>query len=212
MRSIGLIVNALWRADKRLRFPQELGGWIGASRMGEQHVTEAELSEMGDDARFELFRGVLYPYQASGGLHGLTAGHFAGELFLWSEQALPGHLFVKTGLLLEREPDTVLAPDLTFLRDERMPTRSELGELLKVPPDIVVEIRSPANSAIPLEDKIGVYLAAGVGLVIAAFLDDQTLLVHTRGSQPESLESGDTLDGREILPELRVPVSRFFRG
>src|SRR5688572_18184249 len=90
-------------------------------------VTAVELLEMGDDAPFELIRGELRRVSPTKGWHGLVSGRFSTEFSLYSIAVLPGEIFVaEAGFFAEQDPDTVVAPDVSFIRRDRLPSQEEL--------------------------------------------------------------------------------------
>ena len=52
-----------------------------------------------------------------------------------------------SGVLLERDPDTVREPDITFISAERLPLDVEVSVYYEVVPDLIVEVVSPSDSA-----------------------------------------------------------------
>jgi Uma2 family endonuclease len=176
-------------------------------------VTAEDLLAMGDDAPFELIRGELRRVSPTKGWHGLVSGRFVKEFVLYSITVMPGEVFVaEAGYFAERDPDTVVAPDVFFIREDRVPSKAELkAGYVRVPPDAVLEVRSPSNTKAEIEEKVLIYLGAGVRLVLVADPDRETIRVRTPEGKDETLGIGDELDGGEVLPGFRVPVARFIR-
>jgi Uma2 family endonuclease len=176
-------------------------------------VTAEELEAMGEDAPFELIRGELRRVSPTHGWHGLVSGSFAREFFQYSDTILPGAVFIaEAGYFAEHDPDTVIAPDVFFIRRDRMPSKGELvADYVRVPPDAVVEVRSPSNTWAEIDEKVTIYLGTGVRLVLVADPGRETIRVRTPEGRDETLAVDDVLDGGDALPGFRVPVARFFR-
>jgi Uma2 family endonuclease len=176
-------------------------------------VTAEELAAMGEDAPFELIRGELRRVSPTHGWHGVVSGNFAREFILYSEAILPGRILIaEAGYFAERDPDTVVAPDFSFIRADRLPSQEELErDYVRVPPDAVVEVRSPSNTKKEIEEKVVIYLGAGSRLVLVADPGPKTIRVRTPEGRDETLGIDDVLDGGDVLPGFRVPVARFFR-
>jgi len=176
-------------------------------------VTAEELAAMGEDAPFELIRGELRRVSPTHGWHGLVSGHFAYEFGHYSATVLPGAVFTaEAGHFAEHDPDSVVAPDVFFMRRDRLPSEAELkSDYVRVPPDAVVEVRSPSNTRAEFEEKVLIYLGAGVRLVLVADPGSETIRVRTPEGRDETLGIDDILDGGDALPGFRVPVARFFR-
>jgi Uma2 family endonuclease len=62
-----------------------------------------------------------------------------------------------SGVLLERNPDTVREPDVAYVSAERLPLDTEIAGYCPVLPDLVVEIVSPSDK----EEKSIIRLLCG---------------------------------------------------
>lgn len=117
----------------------------------------------------------------------------------------------ETGFVLEHDPDTVLAPDIAFVRADRLPPRSERQGFLDLPPDLAVEVACPSQSRPSAERKVAEYLDAGVSLVWVLWPTRKTISVHRSNREPLVLGIGDVLDGEDVLPGFRLPLAELFR-
>ena len=167
---------------------------------------------VGEDAPYELIRGVLYETMPTKFVHAVVAGRFVAALVRYSDTSIPGRILVgEGGFFLERDPDTLIIPDVAFMREERIPPTEERGDWGRIPPDVVVEVRSPSNTRQEIERKLAVYLAAGVPLVWIADTRHETATAYTQDGRVRVYRVGEDLDGGEVLPGFRVPVAEFFR-
>jgi Uma2 family endonuclease len=84
-------------------------------------MTAEDLLHLPDDGfRFELVRGELHKRAPAGGNHGAIAMNLAGPLHQFVQANNLGKVFAaETGFLISRDPDTVRAPDIAFVRRER---------------------------------------------------------------------------------------------
>ncbi len=115
--------------------------------------------------RYELIQGGLHEMSPTGGTHGsatsrlsysVNAHVYAGDL---------GETFAaETGFLVQRHPDTVLAPDFAFVAAARLPNPRPLG-FVPVVPDLVVETRSPGDTSRASAAKVTCWLDFGARLV-----------------------------------------------
>ncbi|HEX6121639.1 MAG TPA: Uma2 family endonuclease, partial [Ktedonobacterales bacterium] len=134
-------------------------------------MTAAQLAAMPDDARgYELVDGRLVKMPPAGGWHGSSSGRLTIALGAYvDEHDLGVVLAAETGFLVSQPgaPDTVLAPDVAFVRAERVPTPGspEYEGFWPLAPDLVIEVASPSQSAPELAAKARRWLDAGVRLV-----------------------------------------------
>jgi Uma2 family endonuclease len=115
------------------------------------------------------------------------------------------------GFRLERDPDTVLAPDVAFVRGDRVPPREQWRHgFPDLAPDLVVEILSPSDSAAAINDKLLTYHDAGVRQVWIVDPGRRAVSVATPDGLVRILRSGDTLDGGDVLPGFVLPIADLF--
>ena len=116
----------------------------------------------------------------------------------------------EVGVFTTRNPDTVRAPDVLFLSQERDAGRTRRDGFLEVAPDLVVEILSPADRPDTVRRKLDEYLAAGVRLAWVIDPAARTVRVHTARGEPRALAAGDVLGGDDVLPGFALPVDEIF--
>jgi Uma2 family endonuclease len=174
-------------------------------------VTIEEYEALGENAPYELIRGVLYETMPTKYIHALVCARFARHLLRYSETVMPGEVLIgEGGFALETNPDTLIAPDVAFIRKERLPPRESGNDWIRVPPDAAVEVKSPSNTWAEIERKVAVYLASGVRLVLVADTDRETVTAYTPDGRVRVFAVGEDLDGGDVLPGFRVPVAEFF--
>src|SRR6185312_2473585 len=109
-----------------------------------------------------------------------------------------------------RRPDTVLAPDASFIRKERIEVVGIPKEYFPEAPALIVEIVSPNDTAEEVDDKMRRWLAAGVELGWVVYPGGRSITVYRSLSDICVLSSGDILDGEPILPGFRCRVGDLF--
>jgi Uma2 family endonuclease len=121
----------------------------------------------------------------------------------------------ETGYILFKSPDpdlrdTVRAPDVGFIAKHRLP--DELPERGYVPfaPDLAIEVISPNDDAEDIHRKVAEYLKSGTRLIWLFYPNAETVGVYN-GQRFQSLERGDTLDGGDVLPGFRLPLTEIFK-
>lgn len=177
-------------------------------------VTADDLIGVADGYRYDLIRGELYRMSAAGGGdHGDLAAVFSWHLGSAVYSSRRGKMYIAdTGFILRRDPDTLVAPDVAFVRSERVPAGRDHRGFLDIVPDIALEVVSPSDSARLVREKIQAYRDAGIPLLIVLYPDHRSLTVYRHGQEPEILGEDDILDGGEILAAFRLPVKVLFRG
>lgn len=176
-------------------------------------VTADDLIRMPDDGfKYELVEGRLVTMMPAGFSHGrLTVRLVAALDGYVEEHDLGAVLGPDTGFRLARTPDTVRAPDVSFVRKERIIEGGLPAGYWPGPPDLAVEVISPNDSMPEVENKVREYLRRGVRLVWVVFPKKRTVAVYlSEDGPPEMLSERDVLDGGEVMPGFRFPLSKLF--
>jgi Uma2 family endonuclease len=173
-------------------------------------VTAEELLRMPGDCRRELLDGEVVEIAPAGGPHNRTitktAIHLGGYVY---EHALGEVLSGDTGIIVARNPDRVRAPDVCFFTKERMPDGVPEG-YQEIVPDLVVEIVSPNDTALEVQQKTEEWLRVGVRLVWTMYPETRTIAVAQEPGSVRILHEGDTLSGEPVLPGFSIPVAALF--
>src|SRR2546428_842720 len=137
-------------------------------------VTAEELEKLPDDGyRYELVEGRVIRMSPVGYLHGKTAVQL---IFLLQRHLSGRHLgvaFTELGFKLASNPDTVRAPDVAFIRQDRIPANPR--GFWAGPPDLAVEVLSPDDRPSEVQNKVEEYLRRGVPLVVVIDPEDKTV-------------------------------------
>lgn len=175
-------------------------------------MTAEELERLpDDDNRYELAQGELIAMTPVNLRHHRVTGNVYGPLQVYVAQRNLGVVGGEGGFVLSRDPDTVFAPDVAFVRADRWPTGEAELRFGEFAPDLAVEVRSPSESMRSLLAKARRYLTAGTRLVWLVDPETRTVVVLAPGVEPHTLTDGDTLDGGEVVPGFRLPVTDVFR-
>ena len=107
-------------------------------------------------------------------------------------------------------------PDVSFITQDRytayFETQDESGPLW-LAPDLAVEIVSPNDTYIELDEKIAEYLEHGVQLVWVIDPALEKIRVHSQDApQGHTLHAIDVLTGDPVLPGWSLPVAALFAG
>ncbi|CAN5549289.1 Uma2 family endonuclease [soil metagenome] len=175
-------------------------------------ITADELLLMPDNGlRRELIRGELRESPLSGFEHGWVTMCFAGPLHQYvAEHDLGVVCTAETGFVLETNPDTVRAPDVAFVKLERLASIRKLSSFFPGPPDLAVEVISPSDSYSEVEEKVEAWLNAGCQMVILINPRNSTLKVFKSIADVTVLTVNDIFQGGELLPGFQLPVRQVF--
>jgi Uma2 family endonuclease len=177
--------------------------------------TAAELAALSDSDHYELVEGRLIRMAPTTADHGETSSDLDTELRLYA-RVHGGHTYAaETGFNLTRPGevrDTVLAPDAAYIADSSVP-RDAHGFVGRAP-DVAVEVASPSQRRRDMDEKARLWLARGCKLVWVVWPRDGTIDVWRAGDREprHALRSGDELDGGDVMPGFRYPVSNVFAG
>jgi len=164
-----------------------------------------------DDRWFELVRGEVIELPPPMKPHGVVAIQVGRILANYAEKMGKGYLTGNdSGVILERDPDTVRGPDIAYYEDAT--TFAELHPKYgETPPRLAVEILSPNDRAKQVTRKITDYLNNGVELVWLLDPEDRIVTVYRPDKKPVDLRGDQPLSAEPVLPGFQCRVSDFFR-
>jgi Uma2 family endonuclease len=159
---------------------------------------------------FELVRGEVIELPAPTKRHGVVSANVVRILGNYAFQRRKGYVTSNdSGVILERDPDTVRGPDVALYEDAQ--TFAELHPKYgEVPPRLAVEVLSPSDRASQVMRKITDYLRTGVSLVWVIDPEAQSVTVYRPDKAPAVLEGGQELTGDEVLTDFRCRVADLF--
>ena len=174
--------------------------------------TTAELLALpGGRWRYELVAGTLRVTSPGGSRHGQLGMRLRTLLgaHVWRHRS--GVVFgAGTAFRLARDPDTVLAPDVAFVRAARIPASGVPAGWFPGAPDLAVEVLSPTDRSLAVDDAIAEYLQAGARLAWVVNPKHHRVTVHVPGATPRVLGVDDRLDGGEVVPGFACDVREIF--
>lgn len=181
-------------------------------RASARAMTADELFAMPRDGlRHELVRGELRTMTPSGSRHGGITGRVTMILGRHVEaHALGEVLGAETGFRLAADPDTVRAPDVAFVRRERVPPEGLPERFWPGAPDLAVEVLSPSDTSYEVEEKVDEWLRAGARSVWVLNPRRRTVTVHRPGEQPLTLAEADTLHGGDAVSQFSCLIATLF--
>jgi len=122
-----------------------------------------------------------------------------------------GYVFAaETGFRIGHDPDTVLAPDVSFIRKERIAVTGIPQEFYPEAPALVVEVVSPGDTAEEIDDKMRRWIAAGVEIGWVVYPRGRTVTVYHGLDNIRVLTENDTLDGGTVVSGFTCRVGDLF--
>ncbi len=161
--------------------------------------------------RYELVKGELRQMSPSGSEHGAIIVKLTIRLGGYVEANQLGVCFgAETGFFIERDPDTVRAPDLAFVRRERVPAEGITKKFWPGAPDLAVEVLSPDDRPKAVAEKVRNWLETGALMVWTVEPKRRTVTVHRPHEETIVLTEADELEGFDVVPGFRCRVSEIF--
>lgn len=159
--------------------------------------------------RRELVRGEVIETVSPGFQHSFISAKIATLLNIWAMRTKAGFVGVEGGFILERGPDTVRLPDVSFVRAARIGATIPTA-FADIAPDLAVEVISPSESATEIQEKVLEYLSAGTSLVWTVFPATRSVVAHTPDGHAQTFRDEETLEFPEVLPGFRCLVREIF--
>jgi Uma2 family endonuclease len=164
-----------------------------------------------DGQRRELVKGEVVMIAPAGGGHGDVAMRLSWRLAAHVEgQGLGTVVAAETGFILSRNPDTVRAPDCAFISRTRIPAGGLPQTFIPFAPDLAVEVLSPSDAQMEIEEKVQEWLDGGTRVVWVVNPRRKTVTVHRANANPQVLRETDTLTGEDVVQGFSVSVAQIF--
>ncbi len=159
---------------------------------------------------FELDCGEVVEMPPPGKRHGFVCGNVAGILRNFAIHRRKGYVCTNdAGVIVERDPDTVRGPDVTFYEDAQ--TIEDMDQQYAArPPLLAVEVLSPDDRVNRTLRRITQMLHAGVAVVWLVDPEGRNVSVYRPGQDPLLVVEGQEVSGDPVLPDFRCPVADFF--
>ncbi len=157
--------------------------------------------------RLELIQGEVVSMPVAGYPHEIPKSNFGRILNIWLVDNPIGKVFTETGFVLDEHNAPI--PDVSLVLNHRLVPGTK-GPLTGAP-DLAIEVVS-SETASHLETKLDLYLAHGSKAVIVAYPEQRVLRVYDASGVSRKIEPHEVLEGMDLLPGFRVPVSAIFEG
>lgn len=185
---------------------------ISASSLKKRkNVTAEELYLLPRKPFYELYDGVLQVREGSGSESSNIAAELIVDLGLHVRAHRLGRVFgADHRCLISRNPDTVLIPDASFVRNERLAYSTTWDRFFDGSPDLVVEVMSLSDRLRALERKIERYLIAGTSLAWIIQPRKRRALIYRNDGATAVIAQDGVLDGENVVPRFTCQLSGLF--
>jgi Uma2 family endonuclease len=175
-------------------------------------LTAEEYGELPDLGRpTELVQGRIVEMNVPYPRHGQLCALIAHLLQQYLDSHDIGHVMTNdAGVVVERDPDTVRGPDVTFISYQRIPKGPLPRRYFEVAPELVFEVLSPSDRWSKVLQKVAEYLNAGTEVVCVVGPDSENVQLHFADRPPVTLAGNDELSFPTLLPGFTVSLRRLF--
>jgi Uma2 family endonuclease len=159
----------------------------------------------------ELVKGRIVRMPRPGARHGQICTEAVWIFRSFAKEHSLGHVLSShSGVITTRGPNSVRGADVSFYSYQRLPKRAVTKSYPEVPPEPVVEVRSPGERWPTVLIKVGEHLNVGVSVVVVLDDDSKTAQVYTAERPVRILAEGDEFTLPEVLLGFSVVVRQFF--
>jgi Uma2 family endonuclease len=177
----------------------------------QQFTAEDLLMMPGDGFRYELLKGELRKMAPASHQHGKITMNISGPLDYHVRTNNLGVVFAaETGFKLSSNPDTVRAPDVAFVGQERIRQVGDIKGYWPGAPDLAVEVISPGDIYTEVEEKVIEWLEAGTRVVIVVNPRKRVVTAYRSLTAIVILTENDTLDISDVVPGWSMVVKSIF--
>jgi len=175
-------------------------------------MTAEEYCDLPEDGRrTELVRGRIIELTQPTFFHGYVCLEIAALLRNWVKERELGRVVSNdSGILTQNDPDTVRGADVAYYSFARIPKALIPTRYPDVPPELVIEVRSPSDRWRDLHAKVAEYLKIGVLVVCVLDPEPRTAHLYYPDKPNQNLGPDEELTFPDCLPGFSVPVRRFF--
>jgi Uma2 family endonuclease len=163
-----------------------------------------------DGNRHELVKGELVTMPPPGFEHGAIESKLHVRMYIHAESQQLGIVVGETGFILERDPDTVRAADTAFVGNAKLQKYGKPKKYFPTAPDVAVEVISPSDTYVEVDEKVEEWLNAGTQAVWVVNPRRKSVTVHVANQNPVVLKEADTLSGGTAFPGFSMLVAEIF--
>ena len=156
-------------------------------------------------------QGQLIIVSPTGSQSGQRNGRLFFQVELWNSQKRLGVTFdSSTGFKLSN--GAIRSPDVSWIAIAKWNalTDKQKRGFAPINPDFVIELMSPTDELLELQQKMSEYMACGVRLGWLIHPDEKQVEIYRQGKDKQLLSSPISLSGEDFLPGLTVDLAEVF--
>lgn len=176
----------------------------------EKLMTAGEFAALGDIGPADLIRGRVVYLTRPKPRHGRVAQNISRAIDDFVRPRKLGQVYgSEIGYLVERDPDTVRSPDVSFVRAEVADAHDE-DEWYPHSPDLAVEVLSPTGRPADVQEKVQLWLDAGGRSVWVIDPANRSATIYRADGSEERVADDGTLKDQSVLPNFSMPLRAAF--
>lgn len=174
--------------------------------------TANDLLTMPDGDLYELVDGELVE-RSMGAESAFLAGKIHQELANYVDLHQLGWAFPDgTSYQCFPNRENTRRPDVSFVRRGRFPNERVPVGHIKIAPDLAVEVVSPFDSALAIDEKVEEYLDIEVPLIWVVHPQLKLVKVYRQAGEDRVLWGNDIIDGENIVPGFKLSLDGLFKS
>ena len=165
------------------------------------------------DERVELVDGEIKTMSRNNIIHGSLIIWLGRILDEWAASANWGIIAGgDAGVQTKKDPDTVRGADVACISFERYQKVSQKGKVFDVGPELIIEVISPSNTWIEIDDKIAEYFGVGTDEVWVINPGQRSVTIYRLdGEIQRSAPPSEEVVTSAILPGFELSLTEMSR-
>lgn len=183
-----------------------------------QALTLEEYLALGEDSRVEIINWEQVEMTAAGGVHQIIAGNIIHILDTYVREQDIGVVLPDQMTYLMNSPESGLkdsfVPDVSYISHENVPENWDVEKPHPACPDLAVEIVSPGNDALLIQEKVRIYLEKGTQQVWLVYpkIKEVHQFTSAKPEQSRIYRGAESINAEDLFPNIQgLHLSAIFK-